>query len=505
MKKIITLALLALPLWAAAQTATIRIDTERIIDQIDPKIYGAFMEPIGRDTEHPITNNLYGPLYNPDSPKANADGFNQEYIDAIRELKITNLRWPGGNFMSSYNWQDGIGPKDQRPVRKDLAWHGFETNQVGTDEWVALSRALGVENVTCINLGLGDIQNAAYWVEYCNVPKGTYFSDLRVKNGNPEPFNIKYWDLGNEIDGFPWLNGAKNIEDYLKIALEAGKALKNVDPTIKLVACGSSWYESTGGWLEWNQKVINSFTGLADYLSVHRYWGDGFSTENYYDAMGDAALDFEEKIIVPKAMAQNALWIKQGATPMKLAFDEWGGRGIGIQGVMANAMCLNAFIRHADFVKMANLTMLTSLVQTDRETGNLYKSPQWYMWKLVSGNCRGASIDTFVQCDTFDATRFKDIPYLDVVTVLAEDGKTVYINVVNRHQDQAISARIENSSAQFTGSASATTITGELGKAYTYAERDSYEPKAERISVRNGEVSYSFPAHSFTQIALSIN
>ena len=504
MKKMTTLVLSVLPLWAAAQTTTIRIDTERIIDTIDPKIYGAFMEPIGRDTEHPITNNLYGPLYNPDSPKANADGFNQEFIDAVRELKITNLRWPGGNYLSSYNWQDGIGPKAQRPVRKDLAWGGFDTNHVGTDEWVALGRALGVENVVCINLGLGDIQNAAYWIEYCNVPGGTYFSDLRIKNGNREPFDIKIWDLGNEIDGAPWINGHKNADDYVKIGLEAAKALKNVDRSIQLVACGSSYYEPTGSWLEWNRKVIGAFTGVADYLSVHRYWGENIPTD-YYNFVGEAAMDFEEKITVPQAMARMALYAKPEATPLKLSFDEWAGRGVGIQGLLANAMCLNSFIRHADFVKMANYTMLTGLVQTDRETGNLYRSPQFYLWKLISGNCRGASVDTFVNGDTFEAGRFSGIPYLDVTSVLAGDGKTVYLNVVNRHQDSAIAARIENAATPFTGSAQVSVIAGELGRAFTYADRAQYEPKVEQVGVRNGAVSYTFPPHSFTQIAVRID
>ncbi len=507
MKKLFILALAALPLAGAAQNrvTTIRVDTDRVIDTIDPMIYGAFMEPIGRDTEHPIENNIYGPLYDPSSPRANADGFITDVINEIRELQITNMRWPGGNYLSTYNWQDGIGPKDQRPVRKDLAWGGFDTNHVGTDEWVALGRALGVENVTCINLGLGDIQNAAYWVEYCNVPRGTYFSDLRVKNGYPEPHNIRIWDLGNEIDGQPWINGHKNADDYVKVALEAAKALKNVDRTIKLVANGSSYYEPSGGWLEWNRKVIGAFTGVADYLSIHRYWGENIPTDHYH-FFGEAAMDFEEKITVPQGIVAQQSWTKPEATPLKLSVDEWAGRGVGINRVLANAMCLNSFIRHADFVKMANYTMLTGLVSRDRETGNLYRSPHWWMWKLVSGNCRGTSVDVFVDGDTFDATRFKDIPYLDVTGVLADDGRTLYINVVNRHESSAVTARIENSAAAaFTGSARISTITGELGVDFTYADRDRYAPAERQVNVRGGVLEHSFPAHSFTQIAVTIN
>jgi alpha-N-arabinofuranosidase len=172
MKKILLLFIVSFPFVLFAQNATIRINAERAIGEIDSNIYGVFMEPIGRN--HSTTNIVVGPLYNLSSPTANKDGFNTIIIDAMKELKITNMRWPGGNYISSYNWQDGIGPKDQRPVRKDLAWGGFDANQVGTDEWVALNRAIGSENVICVNLGLGDINGARFWVEYCNIPSGTY-------------------------------------------------------------------------------------------------------------------------------------------------------------------------------------------------------------------------------------------------------------------------------------------------------------------------------------------
>ncbi|MDR0694458.1 MAG: alpha-N-arabinofuranosidase, partial [Prevotellaceae bacterium] len=297
MKRFISIILIALPLSLMAQTASITINTERIIGDIDPNIYGVFMEPIGSSTEQPIRNTLYGTLYDPSSPLANKDGFITTYIDAMRELKITNMRWPGGNYMSSYDWQDGIGPKELRPVRKDLAWGGYDPNLVGTDEWVKLNRAIGSENVICLNLGLGDINNARFWIEYCNVKSGTYFSDLRAKYGNPEPYNVKYWCLGNELDGYPWIIGYKNAEDYVKTGLEAAKALKAVDNSIKLVANGSSNYEATGIWLEWNRKVITAFTGIADYLSIHRYWHNGVpedKRDDYYSYMGEGAMDLEE-------------------------------------------------------------------------------------------------------------------------------------------------------------------------------------------------------------------
>ncbi len=503
MKKIISIILWALPCLLMAQTASIKINTERIIGDIDPNIYGVFMEPIGRSTELPVRNNLYGPLYDPSSPIANADGFKTNYIDAMKELKITNMRWPGGNYVAGYDWQDGIGPKEQRPTRKDLAWGGYDSNHVGTDEWVKLNKAIGSENVICINLGLGDVNNARYWIEYCNVKSGTYFSDLRVKYGNPEPYHVKYWCLGNEVDGSPWIMGYKNAEDYCKIGLEAAKALKAVDKSIKLVANGSSYYESTGIWIDWNRKVIATFTGIADYLSIHRYWGEGISTE-YYNYMGEAAMDFEEKITAVQAQVNIVKALYPEKTSLFLSIDEWGARGPGIRQVLGNAMCLNSFIRHADFVKMADFTMMTSLLANDPQKGT-YKSPLFYAFKLFTNNCRGKSVDNFVQCETFDAGKYKNIPYLDVTTVLSEDGKTIYVNVINRHKDKDITTEItNNAAASFTGKAQVSYIVNTLEETYNYDKQKEYEPKVKEVDIKNNKLTYAFPAHSLTQIAIKV-
>ncbi|HZY25356.1 MAG TPA: alpha-N-arabinofuranosidase, partial [Bacteroidales bacterium] len=261
MKKIFLNVLIVLPLSLFAQNAKIKIDISREIGDIDPKIYGVFMEPIhfsGKMMGLPDTvgfNTLYGNLYDPSSKLADENGFRKDYVEAMKELKVTNMRWPGGNYVSGYNWQDGIGPKDRRPVRINLAWGDPDNNHVGTDEWIALNKTIGSENIVCVNLGLGNITDACNWLEYCNYKKGTWFSDLRAKNGHPYPYNLKIWDLGNEVDGAPWELGHKTAEDYVKIGREAAKAMKSVDNTIKFVASGSSYYEPTGQWVEWNRKV----------------------------------------------------------------------------------------------------------------------------------------------------------------------------------------------------------------------------------------------------------
>lgn len=507
MKKILIIILLAIPFCLSAQTAKIKIDIERTIGKIDPKIYGVFMEPIhfnGSRMGLPDTvdfNTLYGNLYDPSSPLADENGFRKDYIDAMKELKITNMRWPGGNFVMGYNWQDGIGPKDKRPARINLAWGGIDNNHVGTDEWFALNKSMGSENIICVNLGLSDIMDACYWVEYCNYKKGTYYSDLRIKNGHPNPYNVKIWDLGNEVDGEPWELGYKNADDYVKIAREAAKAMRSVDGSIRFVASGSSHYESTGKWIEWNKKVLTDLGDMIDYISIHRYWE---RSDDYYTYMGQSAMDFEEKINIPAAQINTVKALKGFTNPIHISFDEWGVMGRDLLSVLPVAQCLNSFVRHADVVKMTNFTMMTSLLNTDREKGS-FKTPLFYTFKMFSNNCLGNSIDTYVDCETFDTEKYKSIPYLDVTSVYSEETKTVFINVINRHKDKSITTDIISTSASFTGKAEVHQINSEkLDEPFTYDNQEKYKPVVKEIKVDGNKVTYSFPAHSITQIKIGV-
>jgi len=348
MKKLVFILLLILSITIHAQTAKIKIDVNRIVGEIDPKIYGVFMEPIhfnGKRMGLPDTvdfNTLYGNLYDPSSPLADKNGFRKDYIDAMKELKITNMRWPGGNFVMGYNWQDGIGPKEKRPARINLAWGGIDNNHVGTDEWMQLNKAIGCENVVCVNLGLSTIMDACYWVEYCNFKKGTYYSDLRAKNGHPEPYNVKIWDLGNEVDGAPWELGYKNAEDYVKIGREAAKAMKAVDNSIKLVASGSSYYENSGQWIDWNRKVLAGLGDMIDYISIHRYWEN---SKDYYTYMGESAMDFEEKIKIPAAEIEAVKAMKNFKNLLKKFVQDFANdqRGLALVMVAAGMVALVGF------------------------------------------------------------------------------------------------------------------------------------------------------------------
>ncbi len=506
MKKLFFYLLLVFPIRMFAQNAKIKIDVDRTISEIDPKIYGVFMEPIhltGRRLGLPDSvnfNTLYGNLYDPASPLANSDGFRKDYIDAMKELKVTNMRWPGGNFLMGYDWQDGIGPRDQRPVRINLAWGGVDNNHVGTDEWMKLNQSIGSENIVCVNLGLASIMDAVYWVEYCNYKGGTYYSDLRGKNGHKEPYGVKIWDLGNEVDGLPWELGHKNVEDYIEVGREAAKAMKSVDNTIKLVAAGSSWY-TPDTWDDWNRKVLTGLGDRIDYISIHSYWEN---SPEYYSYMGASAMTFEQRINITTNEIEAVSATKGFKNPIYISVDEWGAFGRSFLNVLPVAQSLNSFIRHADIVKMANFTTMTSLLSSDPVKGT-YKSPLFHLFKLFSNNCRGNSIDTYVTCDTFNTENYKGIPYLDVSTVYSKETNTVFVNVVNRHKDKEIMADIISTSGEFTGKAEASLITSDdLKEPFAFDRQSKYLPVIKEIQTKGNLLSGTFPPHSFTQIKIGI-
>ena len=236
MKRLFSALIVFVPFIMHAQTAKIKIDVKESVGEIDSKIYGVFMEPIGRRGSF---NTVYGNLYDPSSPLADENGFRKDYIDAMKELKITNMRWPGGNFVMGYDWKDGVGPKAKRPVLV-LILHGVlsKPNQVGLNEWLALNKSIGSENIVCVNLGLGTILDACYEVEYATMRKELIGRTCVLRTDTRNPTTLKFGisvmkltvHLGNSV--------IKIADEYVKIAREAAKAMRSVDHSIKFVASG---------------------------------------------------------------------------------------------------------------------------------------------------------------------------------------------------------------------------------------------------------------------------
>jgi len=473
--------------------AVIKIDFDRKISVIDSNIYGAFVEP--------IRNVILGTIYDPVSPLADENGFRKDFIQLIRELKIPVLRWPGGNFVSGYNWEDGIGPKEQRPVRLDLAWNQVDKNQMGTDEYVKFCSLIDAENFVCINGGTGTLDQARHWVEYCNYGSGTYYSDLRRKYGNEKPYNIKYWALGNEIDG-PWQLGQKDVEDYCKFALEASKMIQLVDKNIKFIASGASNYTADNGWIDWNDYILQHMAGKIDYLSVHRYATEVLAGDRSFPAMMSLGIDIDKKIDMVKALIEKAM-VKTGSKrPVYISFDEYSGGGDNLTGSLVLAQHLNSFIRHADIVKMANLTMLSNLVGSSPDGD--FKNALFHTFYLYSNNCHGTSLDVYTNCEKYNNKIFNDIPYLDVTAVLNESEKMLVVNVVNRHETNSVPADIVLQTGNFTGVAKANELNGKSLTARTTKTEEVVSISTRDLKFKDNTFNYSFPAHSFTQLEIPV-
>lgn len=482
--------------------ARIKIDVERTAGDIDENIYGNFTEHLGRC--------IYGGIYDPKSSQADSNGFRKDVLNATKNLGVTVVRWPGGNFASGYHWMDGIGPKSERLKRKDLAWGDTEPNAVGTDEFLLWSKLANVEPYICINAGTGSLEEAKNWVEYCNAPQGLYYSDLRVKYGHPAPYNVKYWGLGNEVDG-PWQIGHKNAEDYSKFALEAAKLMKWSDNKIKLIASGSSNYGAD--WTGWNRTVLNTLGEYIDYISLHNYLGNRDS--NHYKFMA-APLFTDNVIKITAGLIKEARTKNHIKHPIYIAFDEYNvwyrafndqklEEHYNLQDALVVAEYLNCFLRNADVVKMANLAQLVNVIAPMMVTNDkLWLQTTYYPLQLFALNCKGKSLETFVDCNTYDAGDYKNVPYLDVSSVYNDSTKELLINVVNRHLDKPIETVIQNQFGELADKAVVYEVNGQNITDENSVNEQKIRTKERQINLSGNNITYTFPAHSFTMIKVKL-
>ncbi|MDR1779923.1 MAG: alpha-N-arabinofuranosidase [Tannerella sp.] len=494
-------SLSGISLFAQNKNARIKIDIERQTGAIDKMVYGNFVEHLGRC--------IYGGLYEPGSPLSDENGFRKDVLEATKDLNVPIVRWPGGNFVSGYHWEDGIGPKENRPVRIDLAWGYRENNSFGTDEFVEWCRKANTEPYFCVNMGTGSMEEARNWVEYCNVEKGTYYSDLRRKNGYEKPHKVIYWGLGNEIDG-EWQMGHKNAEDYGKFALETAKLMKWIDRDIKLVASGSSNYGAD--WTHWNRTVLNYLKNEIDYISLHHYTGN--RNDNYYDFLASTRTA-EKAIEVTEGLIREVMTKTRRNTPIYIAFDEYnvwyraqGNEGneevYNLEDALVVATYLNAFIRNAHIVKMANLAQLVNVIAP------IFTSPEglWYQTifyplQLFAGHCYGTALQSFVDCDTYQSGQ-ETIPYLDVSSAYNQETNELIVNVVNRHKDNAIRTDILNQTGRFKDTATIYEVNSANIKDENSATQQAVKTKTKTLQVKGDKLTYDFPAHSFTMIKIAL-
>lgn len=507
---------------AIAQNARIKIDLDRKIGEVDKKLYGNFVEHLGRC--------VYGGIYEENSPLSDDRGFRKDVMEAVKDLNVAITRYPGGNFVSNYHWLDGVGPKDQRPPRMELAWNRLESNRFGTDEFIEYAHEVGTEPYFSVNMGTGTIEEAQNWVEYCNVNSGPYFAELRKKNGHSEPYKVIYWSLGNEMDGF-WQMGHLNAEDYAKKAREAGKLMRLTSPDIKLVAAGSSNYRPNADPNEWNATILHELRDVVDYLALHMYVGN--PGDNYYNYLS-TPLVLEERTKIVKGMIEREMANadRGNREPIYIAWDEYnswyrartdetmaGTRALeehyNLEDALVIAGFLNAFVRNADIVKMANMAQLVNVIAPifTNESG-MFKQTIYYPLQLFSKNVKGTSLDLFVDCESYSTDEFfiglgesttkqDKVPYLDASATYNNDEVT--INVVNRNKDKAITTDIISQSGNFEGDFTVIEVNGPDTKADNDFGKTLVESKVKASPKAKGNVlTYSFPPHSFTQMKAKI-
>ena len=480
----------------------IKIDVERQIAKIDRKIYGNFIEHLGRC--------IYGGIYEEGSALSDKEAFRKDVLQAAQDLKVSILRWPGGNFSSGYHWQDGIGPKDSRPRKFDLAWFAEESNRFGTDEFVAYCRKLGAEPYICINLGNGTLDEAAGWVEYCNATSNTYYANLRRKYGHPESYRVKYWGLGNEIYG-SWQSGHKNADDYAKEALEFGKAMKWVDPEIKLVACGANEPE-------WDQAILEKLALLIDYISIHFYVG----SEDYYETL--ASTEMVEKRIKLLASAIEIIKSKfKIEREIGIAVDEWNvwyrvghvrGQIRQLEEVynLRDALCvasfLNLFQRNSNWVTMANLAQMVNVIAPILTSPDgFFQQTIYFPLQLYICHSGNITLDVWWDSDSFSSEKYslKSVPYLDCAASLNEKEKTVVLSVVNRHREEDREFQIELTGLNPEKVALVHEINGKNPEVVnSFQEPENVKIVEKKFNKVSSQFNYIFPAHSITMIKMKL-
>lgn len=434
------------------------IDKHMIVGKVDKRIYGSFIEHMGRA--------VYGGIYDPESTLSDEQGFRKDVLELVQKLNVPIVRYPGGNFVSGYLWEDGIGPKAERPERIDPAWRMVETNQFGLNEFADWSKKADTSVMMAVNLGTRGAEDAKNMVEYCNVEDGGYYSKLRKQHGYEKPHDIKLWCLGNEMDG-PWQMGHKTAKEYGRAAAEAGRIMKMVDPTIELVACGSSSLKmDTFG--SWEDTVLTECYDQVDYLSLHQYYNNKSNNAADFLASTVAMDNFITSVI---SICDAVKAKKRQKKQINLSFDEWNvwyhsneqDKALepwstaphqledvyNFEDALLVASMLITMLRHADRIKVACLAQLVNVIAPilTSPTG-AWKQTIYFPFSLISAYGRGKVLHTVVDAPVYESSH-GDASYLDAVFIMNEEEETLTLFAVNK--DLTDSGELNCDMRQFEG------------------------------------------------------
>ncbi|KHJ56323.1 alpha-N-arabinofuranosidase [Aureimonas sp. OT7] len=429
-----------------------------VVSRIDDRLYGAFLEHLGRA--------IYEGIYEPDHPTADANGMRGDVAELVRKLNCPVVRYPGGNFVSAYNWEDGIGPREERPVRLDLAWHTAESNAVGIHEFADWCATVGTEMMLAVNLGSRGVDEARNFLEYCNHPGGTYWSDLRIRNGRAEPWNVKMWCLGNEMDG-PWQVGHKNADEYGRLAANTARAMRMFDSSLELIVCGSS-HSDMPTFPDWERIVLEHTYDHVDYVSLHMYFRNPESDTANYLALSEKLDRYIETVASTIRQVKHK---KRSKRDVRICFDEWnvwyhsmqqdraireGRHGwphapallediYNFEDVLMVGLVINTFIRRSDVVRIACIAQLVNVIAPimTEKGGPAWAQTIYYPYYFASVYGRGVALQMPVRSPSYESAHAAETPYVDVAGVHDEDGGTLTFFIVNRNPDEAIDITID--------------------------------------------------------------
>lgn len=447
-------------------TATMILDREFTIGNVDNRLFGSFIEHLGRA--------VYGGIYEPGHPQADEEGFRKDVLEFVKALRVPIVRYPGGNFVSGYNWEDGVGPQEQRPRRLELAWKSTETNQFGTNEFVQWTKKANTDVMMAVNLGTRGPDSARNLVEYCNHPGGSYYSDLRKEHGYEKPHNIKLWCLGNEMDG-PWQMGQKTASEYGRVAYETAKMMRLVDPSIELVLAGSS---SLGmpTFGEWEATVLEHAYDLVDYISIHTYYGN---QANDIGNFLSKSLDMDEFIQSVIAICDYVKAKQRKQKQLYLSFDEWNvwfhsqeadrkqepwqiapprlEDIYTFEDALVVGCMLITLLRHADRVKIACLAQLVNVIAPimTETGGKAWRQTIYYPFLHASLYGRGTVLQPVINAPTYTTEQKhslswwnanmgmprlvdRDVPLLEAIAVLGQDARELTVFAVNKNQQHTL-------------------------------------------------------------------
>ena len=428
------------------------------VGPVNPRLFGSFIEHLGRC--------VYTGLYEPGHPAADADGLRTDVLELIAELGVTAVRYPGGNFVSAYNWEDGVGPVEQRPRRLDPAWRSIETNEFGLGEFIrALDKLPGTEPFLAVNLGTRGIPEALELLEYANHPAGTTISDRRVAAGDYNPYGVRLWCLGNEMDG-PWQIGHKDADDYGKLAAATAWAMRLIDPDIELVACGSST-RAMDTFGAWEATVLEHTFDFVDYISMHAYYEE---LDGDRDSFLASATDMEAFIEGVVATCDYVAARRKSTKRIKISFDEWNvwysSRTLGqpprpweqaprlledvysVTDAVVFGSLLITLLRHADRIAIACLAQLVNVIAPimTEPGGPAWRQTTFFPFAQTAEHARrGRVLAVNVDSPTYQTAKYGAVPLLHATAVIgpAEDNQPVTLFVVNRSQDQALPLQVD--------------------------------------------------------------